>query len=264
MSFLLNPIDPVNGPQAGYGKLITDYGLTVPRPRTLALIQGKRRGRQQRGEWLVFPERFAPENTLAAQVSFALRWEGVNLAALDALFKAVSPTDVEGAVRSAPTGTSMRRLWFLYEWLTGKTLDIPDLGKVRAVPVLDPEQQLGIDDAEISARHRVRNNLPGTPTFCPLVYRTPRIIALEKAQLAAEARKVIGQTRADVMARAAAFLLLKDSRASYNIEGEKPSQDRLLRWGQTIRRAGTTELSIAELASRDSTSRESFRPGCTA
>ena len=238
----------VNGALAGYGRLIGDYALTVPRPKILAVTAGQHRTRQQR-DWVIFPERYAPENTLTAQLTFALRWEGVNLAVLDALFKTVSASAVEEAVRSAPTGASMRRLWFLYEWLTGKALDIPDLGKVRAVPVLDPERQLGIENAAISARHRVRNNLPGTSAFCPLVFRTDRIAALEKAQLAEEARKVIGRTRADVMARAAAFLLLEDSRASYDIEGERPSPDRLLRWGQTVQRAGATRLSLAELES---------------
>lgn len=141
----------------------------------------------------------------------------------------------------------MRRVWFLYEWLTGTRLDLPDLGKVAAVSVVDPELQIALENGIISARHRVRDNLPGTPAFCPMVRRTPAIDAWQKAGLDASAKQVVGRTHPDVLARAAAFLLLRDSRASYRIEGETPSPDRAMRWGQAIARAGTTRLSVDEL-----------------
>jgi hypothetical protein len=231
---------------AGYAWLVRRFGLAIPRPVRLAGILGKNRPRDA-GDWLVLPETYAPDPTLAAQMTFAFKWEGIDLAVLDALFQAIAPGDVAAAVRSAPTGAYMRRLWFLYEWLTGTRLDLPDSGKVRAVPVVDPELQIALDGGEISARHRVRNNLPGTPAFCPMVRRTPAIAAWQTAALDAEARRALGQTHRDVIARAAAFLLLGDSRASYDIEGERPSRDRLRRWAQSIARAGTVSLSIADL-----------------
>ena len=49
------------------------------------------------------------------------------------------------------------------------------------------------------------------------------------------------------MARAAAFLLLEDSKASYVIEGERPPQDRIQRWGQAIGEAGKQPLTRDEL-----------------
>ena len=55
------------------------------------------------------------------------------------IFKAVKPADVAAIVRATPTGVFARRAWFLYEWLTGRELDVPDPGKVRVVAVVDPE-----------------------------------------------------------------------------------------------------------------------------
>ena len=52
---------------------------------------------------------------------------------------------------------------------------------------------------------------------------------------------------ADLMARAAAFLLLKDSKSSFAIEGEHPSQDRIRRWGQAIAEAGRRPIDVDEL-----------------
>ncbi len=59
--------------------------------------------------------------------------------------------------------------------------------------------------------------------------------------------KALGGIHGDVMARTAAFLLLKDSRASYAIEGEKPPQNRAQRWGRAIGQAGQKAITKEEL-----------------
>src|ERR1017187_1475408 len=46
---------------------------------------------------------------------------------------------------------------------------------------------------------------------------------------------------------AAAFLLLKDSKASYAIEGERPAYNRAERWGRAIGQAGQQKLTPQEL-----------------
>jgi hypothetical protein len=50
-----------------------------------------------------------------------------------------------------------------------------------------------------------------------------------------------------MITRAAAFLLVNDSRASYAIEGESPPQDRIQRWGVAIGQTGGRSLSHGEL-----------------
>src|SRR4030095_13789503 len=45
----------------------------------------------------------------------------------------------------------------------------------------------------------------------------------------------------------AAFLLLSDSRSSFQIEGEAPSTIRISRWGRAIGEAGTRSLAAHEL-----------------
>jgi hypothetical protein len=149
-------------------------------------------------------------------------------------------------VRAKPTGSYARRIWFLYEWLTVKTLDLPAAEKGTYTPVVDPEQQWAVD-GENSPRHRVRNNLPGTPAFCPLVYRTKSLEQYVAMNMAERARVIVAAVPADLMARTAAFLLLKDSRSSYIIEGENPPQGRIQRWGRAIGEAGRRPLDLDEL-----------------
>ncbi len=49
------------------------------------------------------------------------------------------------------------------------------------------------------------------------------------------------------MQRASSFLILKDSVASFSIEGENPPNARAVRWGKAIGQAGVKPLSIDEL-----------------
>jgi hypothetical protein len=237
---------PDNARPAGYAWLIETYALHVPTPPRLAAIAGRHRPREA-GAWHLLPDQYEPSAELGAHLAFALKWEGVNLAVLDALFRAAPAESIADVVRATPTGAQARRLWFLYEWLRDERLDLPDTGKIKAVPVVDDSMQFALADGALSKRHRVRNNLPGTPAFCPMVRRTPALNAMTALGLRNRVMQVIGAVHADVLARAAAFLLLSDSRASYGIEGETPSPDRARRWAQTIARAGATKLSITAL-----------------
>ena len=180
-------------------------------------------------------------------MEFALKWEDVDLNVLAALFKTVPDLEIAAAVRNKPTGAYARRLWFLYEWLTGRQLDINDPGKVRAVAVVDPTKQFAVKRGALSSRYKVIDNLPGTRAFCPMVRRTKTLEGYTAKGLDKVARDVVGRIHADIMARAAAFLLLSDSKSSFSIEGERPSLKRAARWGQIIGEAGSRKLSIAEL-----------------
>jgi hypothetical protein len=236
---------PVRAALAGYAYLIDQFDLAVPLPPRLTAIAGKHRPREGKN-WLILPESYAPASSLAAEIAFAFKWEGLDLAVLEALFRKTPAEVIAEAVRTAPTGAYMRRLWFIYEWLRDERLDIADLGKVKAADAVNPIQQVALVSGPISARHKVRDNLPGTREFCPMVRRTTAIKEFENKNLAARAAAVLSRTHPDVLTRAATFLLLSDSRASYRIEGEEPSPDRTRRWGQAIARAGTTRLSLKE------------------
>ncbi|MGY3592004.1 hypothetical protein ACVIGB_000035 [Bradyrhizobium sp. USDA 4341] len=62
--------------------------------------------------------------------------------------------------------------------------------------------------------------------------------------MAARAHSVVDAADRSTVARAAAYLLLADSRSTFEIEGEHPARDRLERWGRTLGLAGKRELSV--------------------
>jgi hypothetical protein len=235
---------PERATPAGYSALIDAYGLRVPLPRTLSATGEHHRTRNEAG-WRILTPRHAPSPGLEGHLTFALKYEGLDLAVLKRLFAAVPPAEIEAIVRAKPTGSYSRRIWFLYEWLIGR-LDLPDADKGAYEPVLDPEQQWATP-GENSPRHRVRNNLPGAPEFCPLVFRTKALDEFAAMDLVHRAQEVVANVPKDILERTAAFLLLKDSKSSYAIEGERPPHDRIQRWGRAIGEAGRRSIELDEL-----------------
>jgi Fic family protein len=236
---------PEKATPAGYAALIEAYGLKVPLPRTLAAI-GERHRIRNEGGWHILTPRHSPSADLPGHLTFALKYEGVDLALMKRLFEVAGPGEIESLIRAEPTGKYARRIWFLYEWLTGKRLKLSDLTMSGYVPAIDPDQQWAIK-GENSPRHRVVNNLPGTHSFCPLVFRTKQLDEFTAMNLAERARAVVSNVPRDLLARTAAFLLLKDSRSSYAIEGERAPQNRVQRWGRAIGEAGKHPIDLNEL-----------------
>jgi hypothetical protein len=89
--------------------------------------------------------------------------------------------------------------------------------------------------------------MPGTVDFCPLINRTKKIEQYIQADFASKKNDYLQGIRKDILQRASAFLLLKDSKASFTIEGESPKSKRAARWGQAIGQAGARDLSHDEL-----------------
>ena len=231
----------------GYAAVLNRFGLPVPLPPRLIAI-AERHHPTSTPSWQLLTPRHQPADTLGAELFFALKWEGVNLGVLAALFQIVAADEIAAIVRATPAGAFARRLWYLYEWLTGRILDVPSPGgRLRFVSLVDPELQVALTKGTPSPRHRVIDNLPGTKAFCPMVRRTPELQAVIAKGLDVRAREIIGRTRKDLVARAAAFLLLSDSKSSFAIEGERPSSARTARWAQAIGEAGVRPISVPEL-----------------
>ncbi len=230
---------------AGYAALIDALDLRVPLPRTLSAIGLKHRILERDG-WRIFTPRHAPDASVAGHLTFALKYEGIDLAALKRVFNAAGPGPIERMVHKTPSGSYARRAWYLYEWLTGRSLDLPNAVQGTYVPVVNENLQWACPGRPVS-RQRVKANLPGTPGFCPLVRRTPYLESMVKMELKRKAGEAVADVPGDVLARAAAFLLLEDSRTSYAIEGERAPQNRIQRWGRAIGDAGKQPLDLDEL-----------------
>ena len=238
---------PSGAELAGYAALAHAYGADAPVRRASCVIPTFiKEGRQEKPDWIMFEMRRRPEASLGGHMVFALRHECVDLPLLKRLFAAIPEPEMEAFIASAPTGAWTRRAWFLFEWLTGRTLALADATSGNYVNAIDSEAYF-TGKPRNSQRHRVRDNLLGTPDFCPIIRRTAKLAEFISRKLDARANEVTERVDGVVLARAANFLLLADSQASFAIEGEKPPRNRIERWGRAVMQAGQRPVSVAEL-----------------
>lgn len=231
----------------GLAALVQALAVKAPVRRPSAVSEKHIRGsHRDEADWRLFDKRYWPGETLADHLTFALRHEDIDLLVLKRVFNAVPQAEIEAFVRQAPTGVPARRVWFLFEMLTGQMLEIPETPQVAAVDLLDPKVYF-TGKPRLSKRHRVRDNLLGTKDFSPIIRRTAALVDFTHSKLSDKARDTVGRTGGHVVARAASFLLLADSRASFEIEGERPPRNRLERWGRAILQAGKHALTVNEV-----------------
>ncbi len=238
---------PENGFIVGYAALMNVYDLKIPVQYPISIVSKKNRQYYKDG-FLVQTIRYLPEDTLYKHLTFALKYEGVNLLILKKLFDVLNEEDIAQIVEHEPTSQYSRRIWFLFEWLLDKKLNIDDADpKVKYSKLVDSRIQYALDEGEKSPRHRIENNLLGTKEFCPHVYRSKKLMGFENRELGKEQNQFQNRFGKSLMQRASAFLLLADSKASFTIEGESPRSQRLVGWSKVIGQAGRIDLSKDEL-----------------
>lgn len=238
----------------GYGAIIHKYRLNLPLPDFKAFVAANNRSFET-SEFRVLPAAYLPEDrsehsemqALYAHLVFALKYEGVHLPVFSKLREHLSDADLLALVEIEPSGRYSRRIWFLLEWVSGRAIPgKPDLKKKQYVPALNEDLQFGVAGVK-SPRHLVFNNLPGLPHFCPLIRKTPRLLAWVDRNYPQEIKQLMTGSREDEVQRATAYLLLKDSKASFALEGEKVKASRAARWGAEVAHAGARTLTLEEL-----------------
>jgi hypothetical protein len=231
----------------GYAALIDCFGLDVLKPAGACYLleRGHRRSQVTEGRRAeYFPPRDNPGATWTDQLLFALRQEGVNLEVLAAVFQAAPKAELSAWIRSAPTSRYARLAWFLYEWLLGHKLPLPDLTQGNYVPVLDGDDFYApspVGTTRHVRRQRVINNLPGTRDYCPLIRRTAELRAFEALRLDEQAAAQVRRFPVELVNRAAQYLYLKETKSSYALEHLAVDQRRTARFVALLQQTGRVE-----------------------
>jgi hypothetical protein len=246
----------------GYRWLIERYGLVVTQALRAETVIGPTRATvsDETTERRTVQEVLRPVATPAAHLSFALKHEGVQLEVLSRLFAAAPASELVAWIRREPTGQYARRTGFLYECLTGHKLDVPDTTRGNYVPAIDPERELVASTPVNNVRWRVRDNLLGSAAFSPQVHLTSdtqRALAFDVRERIA---RLEGQFSADLVLRSAAWLTIKESRASFAIEHEEDKRDRIQRFAAAMEQRTGGWADPLSAASLEALQREILGP----
>ncbi len=252
---------PVQKPEAttdwiGGAWLASTYGLELVMPlRVISRVGGRRSTTGADGittETFVAAMRPAP--TWRGHLTFHLKHEVPHLELLARLFEQLDGNGVADWVTAEPTGQYARRAGFLYEFLTGRHLDISVALGGAYVDAIDSRQVVAASTGrEVPDRRwRVRNNLPGTHAYCPLVRKTPEVLRAMALDVPALLHGLAVEFGEETLLRSAVWMTLRESKSSFTLEGEGDQADRIQRFADVLaRRAGQGDwpLNGAALAS---------------
>lgn len=227
--------------------------LVMPLP-VLSRIGGRRSTQVVDGITTeTFVETMRPSASLRGHLTFHLKHEVPHLELLTRLFAVVDPQALADWVQDEPSGQYAKRAGFLFEWLTGRELSLRVEPAGGYVDVIDAQKLVAAspDRAVPNRRWRVRDNLPGTPAFCPMIRQSPeaqQAMALDVPGLLQQLASEFGE---DVLMRSAVWMTLRESKSSFAIEGEADQSDRITRFADVLARRtgqGDGPLDQATLA----------------
>lgn len=116
--------------KAGYAYLFDILGLTgMPHWHiSFVSISGTRKSVVQKDAIEdIYPSRYWPGEKLGDHLEFALKYDGTHLGLLYRIFEKAPLDEVVEYIKSKPTGKYARRIWFFYEFLTGRRLPVDDI-----------------------------------------------------------------------------------------------------------------------------------------
>lgn len=249
------PDDPI-----GAAWLTQAYELLLTgRMPVKSQIGGRRATQIINGDRLeTYPEAMRPSSEPATHLQFHLRHEVPHLEFLSRLFAKSGPAFVQAWVDAEPTGQYARRAAFLYEWLTEDTLQVPKRIGGNYFDIIDNTKLVAASADRVAKvpRWRINDNLPGTRYFCPTIIKTDETVlamALDVPQLFKNLTDEFGE---ELLQRAAVWMTLRESKASFAIEGEVDRPSRIERFAEVIaQRTGhgnnpLSETTLAELQSQ--------------
>ncbi|NTU53422.1 MAG: Fic family protein [Chlorobiaceae bacterium] len=202
-----------------------------------------------------YPLSYWPGECDGNHLEFALKYDGINLATLALLFEVIDASSLSEWIASKPTGKYARKIWFLYEYLTGRKLPLQDLTQGNYIDLLENKlyytskraQPLFFSKTEGNEftfesiasrgnasgniyeavqRQRINNNLAGSPEFCPIVRRTEKLTEMERIDIAQRCREIVTAYPPELLKRALSYLYGKETRASFEIEHIRPDSSR--------------------------------------
>lgn len=198
----------------------------------------------------LYPESYRPANSYIAHLQFHLRNEIVHLEFLQCLFQIIDKQIIQDWINAEPTGQYARRVAFLYEWLTDKQLIVPDNIGGSYVDVLSDKYLITASDSQVEkcSRWRVNNNLAGNRDFCPTLVKTPQFEQAMNLNVQTLLNDLMDEFGEDLLMRSSVWLTLRESKASFKIEGEGNQTTRIARFADVIARyTGKGEIPLDEI-----------------
>jgi hypothetical protein len=230
-------------PTVGYAHLHEALNIRALVPKRTAIVKPVTRITLI-GDCLAVPQTVAPaQGSTLEHILFALKHEGINLGILAQALETVAAEQLLAELAKSPNGVFIRKACFLWESFTGEQLEyqVPVRGSV--VALFDPKLYV-TGPAIRNSRWRVDFNGLGSLRYCATVERTAELQALLDLDIIGRAQAFMATLPPEMMDRAINWAYLHETRDSFAIEKEEPSEEKSRRFVHLLRQAHErTELS---------------------
>ena len=184
-----------------------------------------------------FGIKYTPDNTVMEHLEFALKYETINLSLLTQIFAKIDSLVIIDFIKAKPQGINVRKIGFLFEFLTHQTLNIDFAVGGKYVPILD--ESIYVTGRGVNhEKWKIRNNLLGMSNFCPVILKTLTIQSAMEFDIAKSLLNFQKTYSQSVFRRAFGYLYTKETKSSFEIEREKPSQNKMERFVTLLTKAG--------------------------
>lgn len=218
---------------AGYAELIDRYDLDVIPNWHKSLVTTRGIHRIDINKGIVeetYPPKYWPGDKMSGHLEFALKYDGTNLSILASLFQVIREQEICDYIQSKPIGKYARRVWFLYEFLSGKKLALDDLLKGNYIDLLDSDKYYTVTPPTQVRRQRINNNMLGDSRFCPTIRRTDILRDFETIDFSLRCQQIVSSYSPELLKRALGYLYTKETKSSFEIERIKPASNRTERF----------------------------------
>lgn len=223
--------------EIGYGFLVRTLGLKVSGYRLHAKVAPGVVAVRTHGNQLLVPPGVAPdEGSHLAHLEFALKHQGVELEVIQAVCPHLSSVQILSRLNVSPNGKYIRAIAALYEAFTGNELDVAS-SSAPYTPLFDPnDYYCGADRHQ--KKFRVNFNGLGDLNFCPTVRRTPELHALLDRDIFLELNDFVESVGgSENLDRALGWAYMDETRSSFAIEHEQPTEDKARKFVQLLKGA---------------------------
>lgn len=232
----------------GLMAVIKELNLQVPLPTVRSKVSATARKTKIEDGIIYeqYPKTYGVEG-LYENLKFAMRYEPIDLGVMRAAFEKIDSQTIEIWIKSERTGIFARKIWYLFELLTERKLDIPDVPPTGYVNLLNSKLHFTATPKQIQ-RQRINDNLLGNRDYCPLLRRTETLEKAMSQGLDKKAKTIMAESDPLILARAVSYLYTKETKSSFAIEGETVGKTRAERFVSALTQA----------AEFDATAKESF------
>ena len=206
----------------GYAFLVETLRLSAFFPECPSRVSRAVNRKVETAACRLIPPRMAPKTSaIVEHVLFALKHEGINLQILAEAVPLIPEEELRRQIEAHPSGVFVRKLGFLWERFTGRTLDGLSV-KGNYADFFDEDRYFtGLrrpDD-----KWRINFNGIGGIDYCPTVHRTQKLSEERLAGIFDRARAFFGSLPEGVFDRASEWACLFEVKSTYEIERETPS-----------------------------------------